>query len=532
MKRRQRGRLALGMIVMFGLGAAWLWRGELTGWLPFASRATDGAAEYTAGPFHVGVTFDPDPPRTGRNTLTLSVHEAGGAPVDGATITATATMPAMSTMPEMRSEAETTELEKGSYRLALRLSTAGSWPLSVHIHAQDGREADLNFYYATGVPVRLADASAGSAEAGGGAAGIAYNSCSMHPSIRSKVPGKCPICSMDLVPVTHKEVEEGTIHVDAARRQVIGVKTGRVERKKLVINVRAVGRITYDETQLVDISTKYKGWIGTVFADYTGIQVEKGKPLFTIYSPELLSAQEEFLESQRRVRANPQRDRAILHNARRRLRLWDLTAAQISQLAESGKSAEYVPILSPVSGTVIEKNVYDGSAVESGMLLYRVADLSTVWVEADIYESDLPLVELGQTARVTLSYLPGDTFTGTVSYVYPYLDAPTRTGRIRLEVPNPTGTLKPDMYVNIALQIPQGEQLIVPEEAVVMAGETNLVFLDLGGGHLKPQKIEIGRKGPDGYVVLDGLSEGDKVVTSGTFLIAAESKLKTGIDKW
>lgn len=362
--------------------------------------------------------------------------------------------------------------------------------------------------------------------------GVAYYSCSMHPSVHSNTPGKCPICGMGLVPVTTEEVKTGTITVDAQRRQLIGVETGRVERKPLTIAVRAVGKITYDETGLADVTLKYRGWVGEVFADYTGASVEKGKPLFTIYAPELLSAQQEFLESLRRSRSGGAREATLLANAKRRLQLWNLTDVQIATLAETGKAREYVPIVSPVTGTVIEKNIVAGSTAEAGMRLYRIADLSTVWVDAEIYESDLPLVQVGQQAKVTLSYLPGQSFTGTVAYVYPYLDAPTRTGRIRLALPNPSGMFRPNMYATVAIEEPQGEQLIVPEDAVVMAGQTNLVFLDLGKGRLKPQKIKIGRKGPDGYVVLDGLKEGDVVVTSGNFLIAAESKLKSGVKKW
>ncbi len=360
--------------------------------------------------------------------------------------------------------------------------------------------------------------------------GIEYYSCSMHPSVRSTDPGTCPICSMDLVPVTREEVETGTIVVDVGRRQLIGVKTAPVVRKNLVLDIRAVGSVTYAENRLTDITLRFSGWVGKVLADYTGITVQKDHPLFTIYSPELLSAQEEFLEESRR--GGQGRDHTLREAARRRLRLWNFTARQIAELEERGEAAEYVPILSPVTGTVIEKHLVDGSAVKPGMLLYRIADLSTVWVVADIYEADIPLVQVGQAAHISLSYLPGKAFSGTVSYVYPYLEEASRTARFRLEVPNPSGALKPEMYVNVELQIPQGEQLMVPQEAVVMSGKTDLVFIDRGQGRLQPQKVRLGRKGADGFVVLDGLREGDIVVTSGNFLIAAESKLKAGLDKW
>ena len=500
MKKKHRRAVSLGIVTLLILSGAWLWRSKLSGLFGWQSAVqTEIAAENTAatvGPFQIAATFQPDPPRVGKNTLSLAILDTDGAAVEGLTIDATANMPAMGAMPEMRSQGQVIAEGKGHYRVAFDLPMAGSWPISLSIRAPDGDQAAMQFNFVTGLPVRRTDAAA----------------------IRRLSTG-------DKDPA-------GSVILDAARRQLIGVKTGSVVRKEVVVAIRAVGRVAYDETRLTDISLKYRGWLGKVFANYTGISVTKGKPLFTIYSPELLAAQEEFLESLRRAGAGKGRKSTLLETARRRLRLWDLTAAQISHLTQTRKPAEYVPILSPVTGTVIEKQVVAGSAVEPGMRLYRIADLSHVWVEADIYETDVPLVQVGQPVELTLAYLPGKTFRGQVAYIYPYLDATTRTGRVRINVPNPDGALKPDMYVNVDFQIPLGEQLIVPEEAVIMAGKTNLVFLDRGDGRLQPQKITLGRKAAEEYVVLDGLQEGDSVVTSGNFLIAAESKLKAGVDKW
>ncbi len=361
-------------------------------------------------------------------------------------------------------------------------------------------------------------------------AAIDRYTCSMHPTVHSQDPGTCPICSMDLTPVTREEVQSGTIHVDSLRRQLIGVKTASIRRQEVVIPIRALGRLTYDERRLTDVTLKYKGWIGEVFADYTGVAVTAGEPLFSVYAPELLSAQDEFLESHRRSRTTG--SSSLLRTARRRLRLWNVTDSQIDELAKTGQASEFLPLLSPVSGTVIEKYVVDGSAADAGKLLYRIADLSNLWVVADIYEEDLPLVKVGQSAKLTLSYLPGKTFGGTVSYIYPYLDPTSRTARIRLEASNVAGELKPNMYTNVEFEVAYGEYVVVPEEAVIMAGKTQLVFVDLGEGRLKPRKVTLGRKGPGGFIVLDGLDEGETVVTSGNFLIAAESKLKAGLDQW
>ena len=361
---------------------------------------------------------------------------------------------------------------------------------------------------------------------------IAHYTCSMHPSVKSKDPGTCPICSMDLTPVTRTEIESGRIVVDAKRRQLIGVKTGTVLRIHMVRTISAVGRITYDETRLTDVTLKFKGWIGQIEADYTGKKVEQDAPLFTVYSPALLTAQEEYLDALRKFTSNPQRGKTLVDAARKRLILWDVQNHQVDALAREKRASDFLPYLSPASGTIIVKNIFRGSAVEPGQLLYRLADLSVVWVEAQVYESDLSLVKVGQTATIELSYLPATSITGNVTFVYPYLDPKTRTGRIRLDVSNPEGLLKPDMYVNVRFHVDLGSRLVVPEEAVLYAGDTRLVFLDHGEGSLEPRRIKTGLKNRNYIEVLEGLEEGDNIVTSGNFLIAAESKLKLGIEKW
>ena len=288
---------------------------------------------------------------------------------------------------------------------------------------------------------------------------------------------------------------------------------------------------------LAEVTVKYKGWIGKLYADATGKRVRKGEPLFTLYSPELYAAQEELLTalaSQSAARATSVPDRAdyLVDAARKKLRLWDIEDEQVERIAESGEPLEYIPILSPVTGHVIEKNVVQGASVEPGEMLYRIAGLDKIWIEAELYESELPLVDVGQEAEVTLPYLPGRSFRGRVSFVYPYLEGESRTGRVRIELPNPRLELKPGMYANVDLVEERGERLVVPEEAVLYAGPRRLVFLDLGEGRLKPQEIEVGVKSGDFYEVLSGLEEGDVVVTSGNFLVAAESRIKSATEQW
>jgi Cu(I)/Ag(I) efflux system membrane fusion protein len=295
--------------------------------------------------------------------------------------------------------------------------------------------------------------------------------------------------------------------------------------------------VTYDETRLSDVSVKYRGWIGTLHADSPGQLVRKGRPLFTLYSPELHAAQEELLAvlaSQRQARGTsaPERADYLVEAARERLRLWDLEDAEIDRIAERGRAVKYLPIASPVTGYVVEKNVVAGAVVEPGMKLYRIAGLDRVWVEAEVYESELPLVSVGQQAEVGLSYLPGERFRGRVAFVYPYLEGSSRTGRVRIELANPGLELKPEMYADVTLLTDRGERLVVPEEAVLYAGPRRLVFVDLGEGRLRPQEIEVGVRSGDSYEVLSGLEEGETVVTSGNFLVAAESRLKSATGQW
>lgn len=366
---------------------------------------------------------------------------------------------------------------------------------------------------------------------------VAHYTCAMHPSVKSAEPGICPICSMELTPVTYEEIESGVMFVDSARRQTLGVKTAPVERRSMTLDVRAVGRIVVDETRRARVTVKYEGWIEDLRVDEPGQRVRKGQTLFTLYSPDLYAAQEEYLaalDSQRRARDTGAPDRAdyLVEAARKRLELWDLEPWQIERLAESGQPMKNLPIVSPVSGHVVEKNVVRGAAVRPGETLFEIAGLDRIWVEAELYESELPLVEEGQPVTVTLPYLPGRKLSGEVSFVYPYLDGETRTGRVRVELPNPGLELKPDMYATVELTRDLGEALVVPESAVVYAGPRRIVFLDLGEGRLRPQEVEVGPKSGDVYPVLEGLQAGDRVVTSGNFLIAAESRLKSALEQW
>ena len=502
----------------------------------------EAAESYQSGPFQVAVRLSPDKPVVGNNQMLLRISDTNGKPVEAADIQAYGEMPAMGAMAAMRAPVSFKETEPGLYQGSFKLEMRGEWPLSLTIKKTGVGETRLGFDMATG-RTGLQLSSGGKAVLTGQPSGarllsddthdhdISHYTCSMHPSVHEAGPGQCPICGMDLVPVAKEEVESGTITIDAHRRQLIGVKTGQVTHKDLTKVIRAVGKVDYDERSISNVTLKFDAWIGDLNTDFVGAPVKRGQVLFTVYSPELLSAQQEYLETRQRLsRRGP--DDSLLQAARTRLKLWDISDAQIRLLEERGKPLEYLPIHAPNSGTVVEKHVVAGSHMKTGSTLLRIADLSRVWVDAEIYEGDLPIISEGMPATVTLPYLPDEKFEARVDYLYPYLEGKTRTARIRLVLNNPEGRLKPDMFAEVKLQAALGHRLVVPEEAVLVAGESRVVFVDLGEGKLRPKKVKTGQT-VDGWTVInEGLELNDTVVTSGNFLIAAEAKLKTGIDQW
>jgi Cu(I)/Ag(I) efflux system membrane fusion protein len=340
---------------------------------------------------------------------------------------------------------------------------------------------------------------------------------------------------MDLVPVTKEQQRQGVVTIPPARQQLIGVRTSAVVEGKMVQSIRAVGRLAYDESKLTDVNLKVRGWIVKLLVTNTGQRVQKGQTLFTLYSPELYNAQQDFLLATRQTTAvpgAPSHTMGLAQAARQRLRLLDLSDAQIDQIAQSGQPLENVPFAARDSGFVIEKDVVEGAAVEPGMRLYRTASLDRVWIEADVYEADFARVHAGEKASVTLDYLPGRSYEARVSYVYPYLNPETRTGRVRLELVNRKLELRPGMYANVELESDLGQRLQVPASAIVYTGPRRLVFVDLGEGRFRPQEVQVGAEADGMFEVLSGLHAGDVVATSGVFLIAAEARISTAAKYW
>jgi Cu(I)/Ag(I) efflux system membrane fusion protein/cobalt-zinc-cadmium efflux system membrane fusion protein len=373
---------------------------------------------------------------------------------------------------------------------------------------------------------------------------IKYWVAPMDPTYMRDEPGKSPM-GMDLVPVYEEAGEEkepaSTIRVDSITLQNMGVRTALVERKPLVKHIRTFGNIRTDETKLYEVNTKFHGWIEKLYVEYEGELVQKGQPLFDIYSPELVSAQEEYLLAVRQyenlsssvypsVREGAER---LLQASRTRLLYWDLNDKQIQEIEKTGRVRKTLTIHSPASGVALKRKATAGRHFNPGERMYKIADLSTIWVDVDIYEYELPWVHQGMEAEMELPYIPGKRFHGNVLYIYPYLNPRTRTAKLRLEFPNPAYGLKLDMYADVYLKSTVAKDaLVVPQEAVIRSGMRDVVFLALGKGRFQPREVKLGVEGNKSeYQVLEGLKQGEEIVVSAQFMLDSESRLREAIQK-
>jgi Cu(I)/Ag(I) efflux system membrane fusion protein len=351
-------------------------------------------------------------------------------------------------------------------------------------------------------------------------------------------------------PKEQQETEEPpTVEIPSDKQQLIGVKTAVVSVRPLDKVIRTVGRIEYDERRLATINTKFEGWVEKLHVDYTGKYVKKGEPLAEVYSPELVATQQEFVNvlrwsTQSAVSPSPggssgadnqqsavgtmlSRDaETMVEAARQRLRLWDITDEQIKKIEETGKPVRTLTIYSPVNGYVVQKMAIRGMRVMPGEKLFDIADLSTVWIISDVYEYELPMMKVGQTAKISLSYFPGRTFFSVIEYVYPALSSETRTAKVRFSLPNPGGQLKPQMFTNVEIKIDMGKKLAIPDNAIIDTGTRQIVYVDKGEGLFEPREVMLGIRAEGFREVLKGLQAGDRVASSATFLIDSEAQLK------
>lgn len=368
---------------------------------------------------------------------------------------------------------------------------------------------------------------------------IDYYHCGMHPWITSDKPGKCPICGMDLTPVYKKDSKnsEGMVSIDPVMEQNIGVKTEMVTKRKLTHTIRTTGHVDYDETKQTVITTKFSGYIEKLYVDYTGKPVQKGEPLFEIYSPELVAVQQEYLQAIRyKGTMKSANDSAVssgandlLQSAKKKLLYWDISPSQIKELEQSGNITKTLTIYSPFSGVVVEKNVFEGMQVQAGVNLLKLADISKMWVYADVYENELSLVKNGEAVTIELPDNTATTLQGKISYIYPFLQEQTRTAKLRIEFSDKNHLLKKDMYVTVNI-IPTVSinAIAVPEQSVIHSGSRNIVVMAMGNGKFMSMEVKLGALADGYYEIIEGLKEGDVIVTSSQFLIDSESNLKAG----
>ncbi|MBI5074506.1 MAG: efflux RND transporter periplasmic adaptor subunit [Nitrospirae bacterium] len=333
--------------------------------------------------------------------------------------------------------------------------------------------------------------------------------------------------------------EAPSVEIPADKQQMIGLKTVEASVHQLQKLIRTAGRIEYDEKKISTINAKFEGWIEKLHVDFSGRFVKKGEPLAEIYSPELVATQQEFINALKWMRQNTAGEKSsdmkamlskdassLVDAARQRLRFWDISDDQIKTIEETGKPLRTLTLYSPSSGFVVQKMAFRGMRVMPGEKLFDIADLSTVWIVAEIYENELALVKQGQHARISLSYLPGREMNAVIDYVYPALSAETRTAKVRFTLPNPGNLLKPQMFSNVEIAIPLGKKLAVPTEGVLDTGTRQVVYVDKGDGYFEPREVKTGLK-VDGLIeILSGLKQGDKIASSAIFLLDSEAQLK------
>ena len=387
----------------------------------------------------------------------------------------------------------------------------------------------------------MKEGTSGGGEKEQGEKEIKYWVAPMDPTYIRDEPGKSPM-GMDLVPVYEGEAPSGpTIKIDPVTAQNMGVRTAPVEKRDLTQTIRTVGTVSYAEPRQYSINSKIGGWIEELYADETGKFVKKGEPLLEIYSPELVAAQKEYLLALKNNRSLAESEfpeisagaGSLLDASRKRLKYWDISNRQIEKLRRTGKVNKSLTLHSPYEGIVTMKMAHEGMRIESGRELFQIADISHVWVLADVYEYELPWLQEGQEAVIELPYQPGKTLAGEVTYIYPYVEEKTRTVKVRLEFDNPGYELRPDQYVNARLDTRTVEDaLVIPREAILHSGNRRTVFIALGDGKFEPREVKVGFSGSDGMAQIEqGVLEGDRVVTSAQFLLDSESKLREAIQK-
>jgi len=449
----------------------------------------------SAGDLKVDLALDPDPPTTGDNRLLVTVRDSSGKPVDGARLAFEYDMPAMGSMPEMKGDGTTQALGGGRYHVTYPLQMNGDWTLTLGIEAPGHAPTRLRLMVSP--PRKGFSLESGGAPASG---------------VESAGEGRA-------------------LEVSPYRQQLVGVRFASVAERELTRALRGFGVVDVDERQLADVTLKYEAYVESLFVAETGRAVRSGEPLLRLYSPDLLSAEEEFLAATS-VAGEQGTSAAVQTAAARRLRLWGLSDSDLQRLRESGRSDGRLTLRSPASGVVLQKDVVVGSRVMAGEVLYRIGNLGRIWVQAQFYESEAPFVAVGQATTVTLSALPGEVIQGRVSFVAPRVDEKTRTLAARIEIPNPKLLLKPGMFADVRVERSLGKVLSVSSSALLMSGEHRYAFVQREAGRLEPVEVRTGATAGEFVEVRSGLQQGDRVVVGPTFLLGSEAQLRDAMPRW
>ncbi|HEX9578763.1 MAG TPA: efflux RND transporter periplasmic adaptor subunit, partial [Myxococcales bacterium] len=485
---RARGRRESGCALVLAAAALLL--------LGACAKKKETSSTLHAGDMLVQLQLDPDPPRAGDNGLRVELTDAQGKAIDGAQLGFVYDMAAMGSMPEMKGGGDVKAMSGGKYQITYPLPMLGDWTLTLGIDAPGHPHAEVRF--------KVSPPHKGYTVATRGA-------------------------------TVSREGGPQTVELAPERQQLIGVVYAKVERRPLSLTLRASGRVEVDETQVADVVLKYDAYVAKLFVDQTGQHVKKGAPLLTLYSPELLSAERDYLVALRspgvpgggagfagdgRSSQSGALNEQLVRAAEERLKLWNLGEAQIAALRKRGSAEPRVTIHSPTDGTVLEKTVVAGTKAMAGNVLYRIGNLGRIWVIADLFESDAPYVRPGLPATLTLPFAGGAALRGNVQFVYPTVDEKTRSLRARLVFPNARLSLKPGMFADVKIEVPLGSRLSVPDDALLASGEHRYAFVKRGAGELQAKEVKVGALG-DYDEVLDGLVEGEEVATQATFLLSS-----------
>jgi Cu(I)/Ag(I) efflux system membrane fusion protein len=534
----------------------------VNGKIPLLGSLDGNRIEHQAGVYRIGVTTEPATIGRGENRLTITLRDSEGMNLPGAQVrvvleSAPADHAHADHQPAAFIEGRVIEIGGGRYQTTVDLPAEGDWPLLVEVKSSNGGHADLALTLSTGSgTISVANAtpvgqtrytcsmhpSVSMSEPGACPLcgmdltpiqqidpGVAHYTCPMHPSIKNAEAGQCPICGMDLTAVSHAEKAAGSIIVDQRRRQLIGLKTAPVTRGDLKRAIRLIGEVEYDPESITDIALPFDGKIGKLFVVDEGQEVKTGDPLFSVSSPILYQAERDYVRV-RKLTDNAQD--MDLTQAREHLQTLGLNEREIEELDKSLQARAYRTIHAPVSGVIAQHSLIAGQVFWLGDSLLHIAVASDMRIKAAAYESDAPFIQAGMASSIRLPYISDAVVEGTIDSISPVLNNHDRTAEVYVDALWTGRQLLARSYADVIVHIELKDKLLIPEQAVIHSGDSRVVFVDEGEGRLQPRRIKTGQRNRDVIQVLDGLAEGEIVVTSGNFLLASESKLKAGIDQW